>query len=196
MKGSGLDQVYEMLDTLRDRNHSVLFYEEPEYGRMVEYHFMKTGLLRGESCIYATPDDDISVIERGMADFGLDVEGYKKKNLLHIYKVDDPQNDPNGLRQGLENIRKKITAESNPPLRIVGRFIRNFEEKEGGIINMYLERAVHSEFGKYQGSFMCPYPVRDISRSMEGNWMQSHLRNHHSAIFVLKGGQGLAIHMP
>src|SRR5262245_47966076 len=121
-----LSQVFETLDNLQDCNHSVIFYEEAVFARIVEYYYIKIGLNRGESCIYATLEDKREIIESEMADFGIDVEGSKKAKLLHIYRVSDPQFDPDGLLDGLENIRKMITSESRPPLRIVGRFIKNF----------------------------------------------------------------------
>jgi DcmR-like sensory protein len=196
MPGSNMYQVYEILDSMQDCNHSVIFYEEPEYGRMVEYRFIKIGLLKGESCIYATPEDDIDIIESGMVDFGIDVEGYKKMKMLHLYKVTDPQGDPSGLLHGIEKISERIIAESRPPFRVVGRFIKNFEEEVGMRANMLIERSLHSTFAKFQGSFMCPYPINDIHEAMEGAWMQNHLRNHHTAIFVFKDGHGLALNLP
>jgi KaiC/GvpD/RAD55 family RecA-like ATPase len=49
---------------------------------MVEYHFIHTGLQKGEYCIYTTHEDDISIIENTMADFGIDVEGYNRPRKL------------------------------------------------------------------------------------------------------------------
>jgi hypothetical protein len=40
------------------------FYEEPESGRMIQFRFIKNGLLKGQHSIYTTQEDtDISLIE-------------------------------------------------------------------------------------------------------------------------------------
>jgi KaiC/GvpD/RAD55 family RecA-like ATPase len=49
---------------------------------MVEYHFIQTGLQKGEYCIYTTHEDDVQLIEKKMADFGIDIEGYKRTKRL------------------------------------------------------------------------------------------------------------------
>ena len=43
-----LNQVFDILDDLNDKSHCVTFYEEPEHARMVEYHFIQTGLQKGD----------------------------------------------------------------------------------------------------------------------------------------------------
>ena len=68
-------QVFDSLDNLKACNLSAIFYEEPEYARMVEYHFIQTGLQKGEYCIYTTHGDDVQFIENKTADLGIDVEG-------------------------------------------------------------------------------------------------------------------------
>jgi hypothetical protein len=160
---------------------------------MVEYHFIQTGLLKGESCICTTYEDDVEFIENKMAHFGIDVEGYKKNKMLYVCRINDPRLDPLGLLQGVENLRRSIMAESKPPVRIVSRFIRNIDSEEDKLANMFVERTVHSSFEKYNGSFMCPYPVSNIQSAIKGAWMQNHLRYHHTAIFVFKGDEGVAI---
>ena len=195
MPGGKIDQVYETLDNLKDRRHCILFYEDAESARLIEYRFIKIGLLRGESCIYTTHEDDIDDIERGMAQFGIDVDGYKKKKMLHVYKITDPQNDPDGLLKGIDRLSQRILAESKPPFRVVARFIRNYEKEVDRQANMFDERNTHSSFDEFQGSFICPYSIKDIMKAIEGAWMQELLRNHHTAIFVFKDGHGLALNL-
>src|SRR5918992_1693774 len=74
---NNLRQIFDLLDKLHGDNNLVIFYEEPEYAHMVEYHFIKTGLEKGESCKYTTHEEDIHVIEQDMADFRIDVAKYK-----------------------------------------------------------------------------------------------------------------------
>jgi hypothetical protein len=199
MRGNSINtlgQIFDILDNLHGGNHLVIFYEEPEYAHIVEYHFIKTGLEKGESCIYTTHEDDIDLIERGLTDFGVNVEKYKKNNTLHVYKISDSQTDSEGIRQGIEKLRKKIMDNSKPPFRIVSRFTRNFENEMDRQASIDVERTVHSSFEKYQSSFICPYQVKNIKLEMKEAWMQNHLKNHHAAIFVFNGGEGLAFNLP
>jgi hypothetical protein len=191
-----LSQVFDILDDLNGKSYCVIFYEEPEHARMVEYHFIHTELQKGEYCIYTTHEDDISIIENTMADFGTDVEGYNRPRKLYVCRIGDPRLDPLGLLQGVENLRRSIIGESKRPFRIVSRFICNIESKEDKLANMFVEGTVHSSSEKYNGFFMCPYPVSNIQSAIEGAWMQNLLRNHHTAIFIFKGDKGLAMDLP
>jgi hypothetical protein len=187
------NQALAFVDSLETGVHSAIFYEEPEYAHMLEYRYTKIGLMNGETCVYTTHEkDEVEIIQNGMADFGIDVDYFKKKNLLHIMHITDPRQDREGLLQGVENLRKDIMDRSKTPLRLVSRFIKSVDDEDGKVANMFVERTIHSAFEKYNGSFMCPYPVSDIKSAIEGRWMQNHLRNHHAAIFVFKGGKGLA----
>jgi hypothetical protein len=143
---------------------------------MVEYHFIQTGLQKGEYCVYTIHKDDISIIESGMADLGIDVEGYKKNKLLHIYRIAEPQADPQYLLHQIERLRKCIMADSKPPVRFVSRWMKNVEGEEDQQANLVDEQTVHSIFEKYQGSVICSYPVKDIKAGMKGAWMQNHLK--------------------
>ena len=68
----------KFLDTIVDFKHIVLFYEQPESGRMIQFRFIRNGLLKGQHCIYTThKDTEISLVENEMTNSGIDVEGYK-----------------------------------------------------------------------------------------------------------------------
>jgi hypothetical protein len=60
---------------------------------MIEFQFVKNGLLKEEHCIITTFEDNIQIIKNEMEDSNIDVEAFKKKNLLHIYQIPDPMND-------------------------------------------------------------------------------------------------------
>jgi hypothetical protein len=190
-------QGLDFIDTIENGTHSAIFYEEPEYGHMMEYRYLKIGLLKGETCIYTTHEkDDVRSIENEMSDFGIDVDRFKKDHLLHVLHITDPRQDPEGLLQGIKNLEEELLSKSMSSVRIVSRFIRQVQNDEEKVANMFVERTVHAAFEKYNGSFMCPYPVDDIKSAIEGEWMQNHLRNHHAAIFVFKNGKGLALDLP
>ena len=95
------------VDTLGDHTcnkHILLLYEDAEYGRKVQFRFIKNGLLKGEHCIFSTPEDNIEFIKNEMTDkYGIDVEYFtKKKNLLHIYKITNPMNNQEGELKGCQ----------------------------------------------------------------------------------------------
>lgn len=61
----------------------VMFYEEPEYARLVQIKFLNHGLRNGECCIYVAPDDDLTRPE--MIESGIDVGNYEKQGLLQFH---------------------------------------------------------------------------------------------------------------
>ncbi|MGB6672411.1 MAG: hypothetical protein WBE34_08255 [Candidatus Nitrosopolaris sp.] len=64
---------------------------------MIQFRFIKNGLLKGQHGIYTThKDTEISLIENEMTNSDIDVEGYTKKNLLHIRQIPDPGNYQEG----------------------------------------------------------------------------------------------------
>lgn len=190
------NQVLEFIDSLGDHTHTAIFYENLEYARAIEYRYLKVGLLNGETCVYTTHEDDVALIENEMAEFGIDVKHFKDKKMLIVLRIKDPREHPEGLAQGIEHLRKQLWTEPNTSLRIVTRFIRKVENDEEKEANMFVERTVHALFDRFPHSVMCPYPVDDIKSVIDGEWMQNHLRNHHSAFFVFKNGKGLALDLP
>jgi hypothetical protein len=49
----------KFIDTLEEKQHIMLLYEDPEYAKIIEFKFIKRGLERGEDCIFATSDDPV-----------------------------------------------------------------------------------------------------------------------------------------
>lgn len=190
------NQVLEFIDKLGDRTHTAVFYEDLEYAKPIEYRFIKVGLLNGEKCIITTHEEDSGLIEKEMTEFGIDVNRFKKENLLTVLKITDPREHPEGLAGGIEHLRKQLWIEPDTSLRIFTRFIKKVESDEEKEANMFVERTVHAFFDRFPHAVMCPYPVNDIKSMIGGEWMQNHLRNHHAAFFVFKNGKGLALDLP
>jgi hypothetical protein len=55
IKGS-IDKPLQFINQLETGDHIVLFYEEPEYARMLTFHYLKTGLMNGDRCVYLVSD--------------------------------------------------------------------------------------------------------------------------------------------
>ncbi len=183
------------VDTLDEAKHLLLLYEEPEYGRLVEFRFINNGLLRGEHGIILTHNEDLESIERDMATIGIDVHGFKLKNLLHMYKISNPADDPDGALSGAKKIWSKISTNLESPFRVVGRFMPEVNTVREIENEMVLERYWHEGFGTFRSSFMCTYHVEEIEATRREEWLSSLLRYHHATIFATKLGGGMAFDM-
>jgi hypothetical protein len=185
----------EFVDNLDSRKHIVFFYENLDYGLMVQLRFIKNGLLKGEHCIYAT-HEDTKAIENQMAYGGINVEDFKRKNLLHVYQIPNAMDDPEGALKGAEKITKMMLADSKPPLRIISVFIPEVNTVEEMMAGVDIERNRHASFGDLQCSWLCPYYLENIQADIREEFMGRILRNHHVVIYVNKRGIGTADDIP
>ncbi len=81
------NQLLDFIDNLDTtvHRHLVMFYEEPEYAKLVQMRFIDDGLERGECCIYVVHDEqDLLFTRREMIAYGIDVDEYDKRGLLHL----------------------------------------------------------------------------------------------------------------
>jgi len=188
----------KFLDNIDDFKHIVLFYEEPESGRMIKFHFIKNGLLKGQHCIYTTHKDaDIPLIENEMTNSGIDVEGYKKTNLLHFYQLPDPESFQEGSVKGYHEFVKGILADLKHPssFRMVSRALPEVKKEDQIADVLDAERTYCSTFGSFGGSLLCSYLVEEIEPRKRGKWIAELLQNHHIAIFIPKSGDGIAFNL-
>jgi hypothetical protein len=187
----------KFVDNLSDQKHIVLFYEELEAARIVEYHYLMNGLLKGQDGIHIISDDiDISSVEDEMIKSGIDVEDFKKKGLLHIRQV-SARNYREGPVKGFDSIVKDIVAELKSPsrFRMIARAIPDVSTEEHITDELEVECAYHSTFHNFGGSLLCSYQVEQIEPKRRGKWIEDILQNHHSAIFITKPGEGIAFNM-
>ena len=188
----------KFLDTLDDFKHIVLFYEEPESGRMIQFRFIKNGLLEGQHCIYTTHENmNIPLIENEMTNSGIDVEGYKKTNLLHICQIPDPGSFREGSVKAYDKSVKGILADLKQPsrFRMVSRAIPEVKKEEQITDELDVERSYNSTFDSFGGSLLCSYLVEEIEPRKRGKWITELLQNHHIAIFIRKSGDGIAFNL-
>jgi hypothetical protein len=187
----------KFVDTLSDQKHIVLFYEDVVAARIVEFHFIKNGLSKGQNGVYTfSKDTEISFIEDEMIRSGIDVEDSKKKGLLHIRQISDGGKYREGPVKGFDGIVKEIMAELKLPSRF--RMILSIPDvstEEHITDELEVECAYHSTFHNFGGSLLCSYQVEQIEPKRRGKWIEDILQNHHSAIFVTKPGQGIAFNM-
>ena len=188
----------KFVDTLSHQQHIVLFYEELEGARIVEYRYLKNGLLKGQEGIHITSDDiDISSIENEMTNNGIDVESFIKKGLLQIRQVSATRNDQDGKIKTFENNAKEILDDLKSSFRprTVVLDVHGVNTEEQIASKLAVEHSYHSSFQSFGGSLLCSYPVKQIEPRRCGKWIEDILQNHHSAIFVTKPGQGISFNL-
>ena len=188
----------KFLDTIDDFKHIVLFYEEPESGRMIQFRFIKNGLLKGQHCIYTIHEDmDISLIKNEMTNSGIDVEAFEKMNLLAIRQIPDPKKFREGSVKAYDKSVKGILADLKQPsrFRMVSRAIPEVKKEEQITDELDVERSYNSTFDSFGGSLLCSYLVEEIEPRKRGKWITELLQNHHIAIFIRKSGDGIAFNL-
>ena len=106
-----------------------MFDENPAYSKKIHFHFLNDGLEKGEHAIYAMPEDK-DVIEKEMKRYGIDVEKYKKENLLDVYHTAKT----NQYQQGdfFDNLLRRIMPSDPAKIcRIVGMLNFDMNTQEG-----------------------------------------------------------------
>ena len=176
--------LLETVDNLEIKNHhSMVLYKDPQYGAIVKNRFIENGLNKGE-CVICITHEDISLVEDEIASAGIDVEHFKKKNQLHIHQIKNLMDDVEGITSKFEKLLKKLTANTKPPYRIIGRCIEDITSEEGVKAQLVIENLVHSQFEKYKNSILCIYPVYDIEKTKRPQWLSKLITNHHNLIFA------------
>jgi hypothetical protein len=164
-------------------NHSMVLYDKEEYGQLVTNRFIENGLKKGENSICIT-HGEIRHVENDLEGYGIDVDLYKQRKQLHIFQIEDIMEDKDGLEKSFNKFIKKVTADLKPPYRFTGRIIPDVTTKQGIEAELILEHRYHSNFDKYQSSFLCAYPVSAIEETNRPNWITHLMENHHHLIYA------------
>jgi hypothetical protein len=200
----------DFIDHISDRaKHIVLFHESLGLGRIIEYRFIKNGLLEGQHAVYTTHGDP-TAIKRQMEDFGIDVTQYRMKDRLHIVRITDPMSHPKGLQSGLEEIVKRImSTELVAPFRIVGNFanfVPGIESAKRMMANMQIESIVDAAYSGGEsgglmeslrdGTLLCPYLIDKCQTNMRQDWLTGQFSHHDAAVFMpVQLGNSKASHL-
>ena len=183
------DVPLRFVDSLDIRKHIVLFYDDPDYAQKIEFQFIKNGLLRQESCIYASEEDPHHIINKMIA-YGIEAEEFLKKRLLFVYQLDNPFECPEGPIMGAQSSFKEILSDIRSPFRVVARIVPDVSTLEGMSVELKLEQNFHSTFNNFKGSVICPYHIEKMEATKRKKWFSKLFENHHSAIFAPKDRQG------
>jgi hypothetical protein len=193
--------------------HIVMFYEEPEYARLVQIRFLNDGLKNGECCVYAAPDyDNLCLTKAGMAQYGIDIDQYMKKGLLQLHVRRASVNDSESYRLARSAFQEEIentffsarnhSAAMPPRIRGVGSVfpyvfakVENANSKTSSAASQLLvEKLFQSEStDSFGGVWMCAYQVDDILARMDEEWMKQLLISHDAVLFLQKLSNGIAL---
>ena len=186
----------KFIDTLDSSKHIVLYYENEDFGKKIQYRFIRNGLKKGDNCIYTTHEDNDLIIKKEMCNNDINVDIYIERGLLKIFKIPDIMEHPSGLFRGAEEVFKKILSDLRPPFRLVGSFMYELITEEQIEANLALEHLCQSEFDKFGGMILCPYDVKKSPTGTQGKWVEVILENHNSVILVTDiSGEGISINL-
>ncbi|NOJ27118.1 MAG: hypothetical protein DA330_03810 [Nitrososphaera sp.] len=181
----------KFLDRLEGNNHILLLYDNQEYADLIIARYFLNGLEKEESCIFFTADKP-EIIEKRLSAQGIDVDYYKKKNSLRIYRIEMSDANKLDTRGTLKSLRKEATRGMKPPYRFVGRTITDIESKQGMQLGLALERTGHEHFGEFDNSQMCYYDISRIEKSRRDEWISGLLKSHHQVIYASEQDKAVA----
>jgi len=166
-----------------------MFDDNTEYSKSIQFSFLKKGLEKGEPGIYVMPYEK-DVIEKEMKNYGIDVDKYKKDNLLNVYQspyaVHYPQEDPFDTL-----LRKIFPVDTTVPHRIVGMIDFDMSTKKGMETFLQSEKKSDSIFHSFNGSWMCTYNTSEIPPENRLNWIKELIKTHDTVIFTSSKGDGI-----
>lgn len=169
-----------------------MFYNDEKKAREIEYGFIFSGLKKEEHCVYIT-DEKTDQIATKMKACGISLEKFFEKRLLHVYQVQKVQGSTKDIANNARKIIEEIMNDVKQPCRVVGRIIRDITTRSGMMAEMQIEKSFHKRFSDFNGSVLCSYPYQQIESTERERWTSELLHSHHSALFVPRDSQGIAV---
>lgn len=179
---------FKYVDSLEPKQHIALFYEEPEYARLIEFRFIKHGLEIGERCVYATEEDSGSIILK-MLNYGIPLK-YFQTGRLKVYQIHHVCGNRDEIMKRCKRDVDMILSDLIPPFRIVSRIVQDVSTSDGMSVELELECVTHRKFEDFGGSLICPYDISGMEPSKRRQWMEELRANHHAVIYAPKFGEG------
>jgi hypothetical protein len=171
--------------------HTVLLYDKLSYADLIIGRYFLNGLIKGESCIFFTPEDPADV-ERRLAAQGIDIEFYKQRNSLRIFRTEQSDQGKQDALATLKRIRDETTHGMKPPFRFVGRTITDTATIEGMKMGLTVERTGHENFEQFDCAQLCYYDISGLEQSKREEWITGLLKNHHNVIYASEPDRAVA----
>jgi len=181
----------KFLDQLEGNNHIVLLYDNEKYADVMIARYFMNGLEKGGSCIFFT-DEEPRAVEKRLSAAGIDVETYKKRNSLRIFRTERSDNRKVDVLKTLKTIRAESTKGMKGPFRFVGRTITDIESTKGMLLGMTLEKTGHNHFAEFDNSQLCYYDIRRLERTRRDEWIKGLLESHHQVIYASEPDKAVA----
>lgn len=185
---------FEYIDSLKIRKHIALFYADAEYARMIEFRFLKNGLIAGEQCVYVT-DDDTGTIILKMLRYGVPLE-YLQTKKLRVCQIHSPIGSHDEMLSECKKEIEVIFSDMVKPFRIVARMMPDVSTFKGMSVEIELETSVHRIFEDFGGYIMCPYDLSKIEKSKSSEWLAELMKSHHTVIYAPRFGEGGVFYAP
>ena len=173
----------QFVNSLDVKKHILLIRNDPVFGKIIEFRFLKNGLIKGESGLYLTHDEPQQVIDE-MIKSDIDMRVYLKNKSLKILKLPKFDEDPDGILLGIEKFIQTTLSAFKSPYRIVGSIISNVSTELGMSVELVLERYLHARFDSIDGYVLCTYNQNEIPKKESLKWMDQLIKNHHAVIYA------------
>jgi len=183
-----LSVPFRYVDSLEQKQHILLLYEDPAYARLIEFRFIKNGLADGETCVYVTHEDSGSIVLKFL-NYGIPMQYFQSGKLRIIQMRETCCNGEKMLEKSRKDV-ETILDGLVPPYRIVGRIVSNISTIDGISVQLELEKKTHSCFEDFRGSVMCIYDISEIEKTRRKSWMEDLRQTHHTIIHATKFGKG------
>ena len=184
----------KFVDHMERNKHIILLYDDQKYAYWIIGRYLHNGLAKGDSCIFKTADRP-EIIEKQLSAEGIDVESFKKKNLLRIYEVERSDDNKHDILHAFKQRIYEIEGSSKgmkSPYRFVGKTVSDIETKDGMKFGILLEKTGHQHFDELNCSLLCYYDISKMEPTRKHEWISSLLRNHHYVIYASEPNKAVA----
>lgn len=178
---------FRYVDSIEQKQHILLLYEDIAYAQMIEFRFIKNGLASGENCIYVTHEDSGSIVLK-LLNYGISLQCFQNNRLkvIQMHRTCENEIISDRCKKDIESILVGLI----PPYRIVGRIVSNVSTMDGMTVQIDLESKTHSCFDDSGGSIMCTYDMSTIEKTKRKSWMEELRKTHHAVIHATRFGEG------
>ena len=178
----------EFIDSLEEKKHIMLYYDDLEYARLVEFRFLKNGLSKGESCIYATGEDSGQIV-LSLLRYGIPLESFLSKK-IQVFYIPPVSGTTEEILSHCKKQANRILSDVRKPFRIVSRIVSDVSTVQGISAELEMEKCIHGCFEDFGGMLMCPYNISSIEKKNRLEWIQSLYSQHHAVIYLPEVGEG------
>ena len=186
MSDSDAYSLLGSIDELEEKtHHSILLYDDAEYGLAIKKRFIENGLKKNEKVICFTPYDTED-LEKEIRSSGIDVDYYKQHKNLFFYRIEDFMKKEEGFKAGFNDMLDEFTSDTSRKFRVLGTAIPDVSTQERIQSQIEGEKLIHSRFEKNPFTFVCPFDISKIELGQRPQWLKELSKNHHNLIYATK----------